>query len=143
MTTYYIFADESGTMPINDSDKPFVAATIAFQRRPPRAINGSNNDDRLIAILKDLDAKPFATIVRPFRGYGEILKERFSKMTTMARAKCLLDSKKIQYLDKNGINLRNEVWQQAMLQSVAHTSLELCFGYESIESIKFIFDEKP
>jgi hypothetical protein len=142
MATFYIFADESGTMPINDTDKPFVAATIAFQGQPPKAISGSDSDDKIIAIFKKLDAKPFATIVKPFPRYAQMLSSKYSKMKTMAMAKCLLDGRTIQYMDKDDINLHNEIWHHAMLQSIMHTVLGSVFDSKPIDKIKFIFDEK-
>jgi hypothetical protein len=142
MNTLYIFADESGTMPINDSDKPFVTTTIAFEGEIPETIPGSNDALNLISILKKLNAMPLVAIVKPFSGYGQKLTSKYIKIKTMARARCLLNGQTIRYLDKNDINLHNEVWQHAMLQSIIHIIFDAVFDYPSIHEVEFIFDQK-
>jgi len=142
LSTLNIFADESGTMPINDNDKPFVAATVAFLGEPPDAINGSDDDEKLVDILKGSNGIPFAAIVRPFPGYGHILKSKYEKIITMARAKCLLNGSVVRYPDKDGINLHNEVWEFAMHRSIMQAVINTVLESSSIDNIRIIFDQK-
>lgn len=142
LPTLHIFADESGTMPINDNDKPFVAATVTFLGEPPDAIYGSDEDGKLVEILKNSNGIPFAANVRPFPGYGHSLKSKYGKIMTMARAKCLLNRSVVRYPDKDGINLHNEVWEFAMLQSIAHVVMNTVLESSSIDNIRIVFDQK-
>ena len=142
MPTLHIFADESGTMPVNDNDKPFVAATVAFLGKPPDAICGSDEDEKLVEILKASNAMPFTATVRPFPGYGNNLKSRIEKIKIMARAKCLLNGSVPRYPDKDGINLHNEVWGFAMDQSLAHIVMRNILESSPIDKIRIVFDQK-
>jgi hypothetical protein len=81
----HIFGDESGTMPVNDDDKPLVAATVTFLDKTPAAVRGSDEDETLISIFKDLNVIPFAATVKPFPGYGKVLKGKHDKIQVMAR----------------------------------------------------------
>ena len=63
MATLYIFGDESGTMPVSDTDKPFVAATVAVLDNPPALIRGSDDDEKMVEIFTSLNIVPFAAIV--------------------------------------------------------------------------------
>ena len=141
MTTLYIFGDESGTMPTKDSDKPFVTATVAFFEKTPHAIPGSDEDEKLVKILRESNAIPFLAIVKPFPGYGNSLKSKYDKMLVMARAKRLLNGSEVPDLDKDGINLRNEVWDHAMVQSILHAIRCAMYG-GSIDSVRILLDER-
>jgi hypothetical protein len=141
MTTLYIFGDESGTMPKNDNDNPFVAATVAFVQAPPIAIRGSDDDKKLVGIFKRTSAIPFAAIVQPFYGYGNKLMSKYDKMRVMARVTRLLLGTNANYLDPEGINLRNIVWSHTMLQAIVHVVTETIFS-TTIDSIQILLDEK-
>jgi len=145
MTTLYIFGDESGTMPVNDNDKPFVAATVAVLNNNPAYIKGSNDNNILVDIFKNLDIMPFAAIVKPFSGYGKAMEHKYEKMNVMARATRLITGANAKYLDKkvleNGFDLRNLVWVHAMLQAIAHSVLNKVFT-NKIDSVKIILDRK-
>ena len=142
MSILYIFSDESGTMPREDGDDPFVTATIGFLDKLPSFVPGSNDNDTLANILKSQKALPVITFVRPFPNYGNLLKNRYEKFEIMARAKCLLEGKTIQYPDKNEINICNDVWQQTISQAIIHNLLNIAFDYSLCTKIRFIFDEK-
>ena len=73
MPELYIFGDESGTMPANDKDNSFVAATVTFLDKKPLITNGSDKNETLIKIFKEQSAIPFATVVNPFPGYAKAL----------------------------------------------------------------------
>ena len=145
MTTLYIFGDESGTMPVNDNDKLFVAATVAILNNKPAYIKGSNDNNKVVDIFKDLDIMPFAAIVKPFPGYGKAVEYKYEKMNVMARATRLVTGANAKYLDKKvlekGFDLRNMVWVHAMLQAIAHSVLNKVFT-NKIDSVKIILHRK-
>jgi len=145
MTTLYIFGDESGTMPVNDNDKPFVAATVAVLNNTPVFIKGSNDNNIMIDIFKDLNVMPFAAVVKPFYGYGEAMKLKYKKINVMARATRLVTGVNARYFDSKaleyGYDLRNMVWSHAMLQAIAHSVLNKVFT-NKIDSVKIILDRK-
>jgi len=128
-------------MPTEDNDKPFVAAIVAFFEKTPPAICGSDKDDKLVEILRESNAIPFLAIVKPFPGYGSSLKSKYDKMLVMAHAKRLLDGSTVPYIDKDRINLRNQVWDHTMLQGILH--VVTCAMYSgSIDSVQILLDEK-
>lgn len=142
MATLYIFGDESGTMPIKDSDKPFVACTVAFLGKLPDTIQSFDADNKIADILKKTNGIPFAAVVNPFPGYHQNLMTKYNTIETMARAKCLLDGSNIQYPDRDGFNLSNEVWDSAMSQTIPHAVMHTVLGGCIIDDMRIIFDEK-
>ena len=145
MPTLYIFGDESGTMPVNDSDKPFVAATVAIFDNSPALVKGSGGDEKMVEIFRSLNAIPSATVVKPYPGYGKAVKAKHAKMQVMARATRLMTGANAQYLDQktltDGFDLRNMVWCHAMLIAIGYTVLNTVFT-SSINTVRIILDEK-
>ena len=62
-------------------------------------------------------------------------------MLLMARASRLLSGSTVPNVDKGGLNLRNQVWDHAMLQGILHAVRCSLYG-RSIDSIQIILDEK-
>lgn len=145
MATLYIFGDESGTMPVDDADKPFVAATVAVLDNPPVIVPGSDDDEKMVEIFTSLSIIPFAAIVTPYPGYGRALKAKYDKIQTMARATRLVTRARASYLDekmlKEGFDLRNTIWGHAMVQSVARAVLNTVFTI-SVNAVEVILDRK-
>ena len=141
MAVLHIFGDESGSMPVNDEDKPFVAATVTFIEKTPIAVKGSNDDKILVSIFKDQAVIPFAAVVNPFPGFGKALKYKHDKMQVMARATRLVTGANSEYIDPTGVNLRNFVWSHAMLQAVVHAIRSTMFT-TAIDSLRIVLDEK-
>ena len=145
MSTLYIFGDESGTMPLKDSDKPFVTATISILDHRPELVKGSNNNEKMVGILKNIEAIPSAMVVKPFPGYSKAIKLKYSKMNTMARATRLVTGANASYLDQktlaNGFKPRNMVWCQAMLTAIAYAVLNTVYN-SAINTVRIILDQK-
>jgi len=145
LATLYIFGDESGTMPADDADKPFVAATVAVLDNPPILVQGSDDDDKMVELFGSLNIIPFAAIVKPYAGYGKDLKAKHEKIHVMARATRLVTGDRPQYLDektlREGFDLRNTVWVHAMLQAIANAVLSTLFR-NAIYAIQVILDRK-
>ena len=145
MATLYIFGDESGTMPMDDADKPFVAATIAVLDNPPVLVRGSDDDEKMAEIFASLNIIPFAAIVKPYPGYGKVLKAKYDKINVMARATRLITGARAPYLDdktlREGFDLRNTVWVNAMVQAIANAVLNTLFT-NSVDAVQVILDRK-
>ncbi len=119
-------------MPLNDNDKPFVAAIVALVDKKPAEV-----DKKLFEILKGLNAIPFAAIVQPFPGYGKLVKAKYDKMQVMARATRL----KTGASGPDELNVRNVVWSFAMAQAIGHAVLSTIFT-TSIDDVQILLDEK-
>lgn len=141
MAILHIFGDESGTMPLNDTDGPFVAATVSFLGEPPNVMRDSNKDETLVSIFKNLNAVPFAAIVKPFLGYKKALKNKYDKMQVMARATALVMGSSSQSLDQAGLTPRNIVWTHAMTQAIVNAVGSIMFDSD-INSVRILLDEK-
>jgi len=113
MTKLFLFCDESGTMPANDNDGPFCAATIAISERPPTLANRSGHIGDLADVFDEVKCVPQVVFVRPGKGYGDLLRHKTSKINTMARATRLIIGSN-EYLPNNGHNPRNTVWIRCM-----------------------------
>jgi len=118
-------------MPLTDNDNPFVAATVAVLDKTPSLVPGSDDDNKLVEIFKELNVIPFATVVKPYPGYGKAVNAKHDKMQVMARATRLVTGANAQYLDQkmltDGFDLRNLVWCHAILQATVHTVLRIVF----------------
>lgn len=145
MATLFIFGDESGTMPLSDSDKPFITATVSFLDNPPVLIEGSDNNEKLVEIVKGLNAIPSAMLVKPYPGYGKAIKTKYSKMQIMARATRLVTGANASYLDQktltNGFDPRNMIWCHAMLTAIGYAVLNTAFS-STINTVRIILDQK-
>jgi len=145
LATLYIFGDESGTMPVDDADKPFVAATVAVLGDPPVLVRGSDDDKKMAGIFSSLNIVPFAAVVKPYPGYGKDLKSKYDKINVMARATRLTTGASAPYLDdktlREGFDLRNTVWGHAMVQAIANAVLSILFT-SPIEAVQIVLDRK-
>ena len=145
MSTLFIFGDESGTMPLKDSDKPFVTATISVLDQRPELIEGSNNNKKLVEILKHIKATPTAMVVKPYPGYSKAIKEKYNKLNTMARATRLLTGANADYLDQKtlttGLDSRNSIWCQAMFTAIGRAILNTV-NTSAICTVRIILDQK-
>lgn len=145
LATLYIFGDESGTMPIDDLDKPFVAATVSVLGDPPVLVRGSDDDQKMAEIFAKLNIVPFAAVVKPYPGYGNDLNAKYDKINVMARATRLTTGASAPYLDdrelREGFDLRNTVWAHAMVQAISNAVLSTLFT-NPVEAVRVILDQK-
>jgi hypothetical protein len=132
-------------MPVDDVDKPFVAATVAVLGDPPVLVCGSDDGRKMAEIFASLNIIPFAAIVKPYPGYGKTLKAKYDKINVMARATRLITGAGAPYLDdkalREGLDLRNTVWGHAMVQAIANAVLNTLFT-NSVDAVQVILDRK-
>lgn len=78
MSRLILYGDESGTMPLQDNEDPFVAAIIAATaplviREPVRhGIRG------IVAQAVASGCAPFFAYVLPITGYGDAVREKYA-----------------------------------------------------------------
>ena len=96
-------------------------------------------------IFAILNIIPFAAIVKPYPGYGKVLKAKYDKINVMARATRLITGASAPYLDdktlREGFDLRNTVWCHAMVQAIANAVLNTLFT-NSVDAVHVILDRK-
>lgn len=141
MSILKIYGDESGTMPVKDNDQLFVTATISTFNDKVIFERKSGHRDWLVKQIKTLNAIPFITYIKPFKGYGLLLKAKMDKLNTMARATRLITGKNKKYLTNNGIPIRNYIWTHCMIQSISQLIIKNIFTYE-VKKIHIFLDEK-
>lgn len=132
LATLYIFGDESGTMPFDDNDKPFVAGTVALLEKKPAQVQ-----KKLFEILRELNAVPFIAMVKPFPGYGKLVKAKYDKMETMARAKRLATGASA----PEELNYRDVVWSHAMINAIGSAVSHFVLT-ASIDDVQILLDQK-
>ncbi len=132
-------------MPLNHADKPFVSATITGLDKLPIVIKGSDDDNQMVQIFNQLNIIPHVAIVKPYPGYGKLLKNKYDKIHTMARATRLITGEKMQHLDEKtlryGFDLRNIVWGHAMLQTIASSVMSSLYT-NPVDKIEVVLDRK-
>lgn len=126
MGILYVLGDESGNIPLSDSDKPFVTALVASRSevRAPELSSESNRSRSVNWIVKqiaDKDLLPFIAYVKPSEGYEQAVSEKFDKMDTMARYRKLMTGTH-DYLPTKGMRPRNLIWLIAMTQAIAEVT---------------------
>jgi len=141
VATLRIFADESGTMPLDDDDGIFVMATVSLFGDPPIIEKHNGHLSWLIDKLAELDALPQVSTVIPVPGYGEAIRVKFSKMKTMARYRRMMIEKEHKYLDDYEGSIRNKIWSSGMNQSIALSVLD-GITRNSIDSLQITMDVK-
>jgi len=128
----FLFGDESGTMPLHDDDKPFVAASVTVLDKKPVKV-----EKRLFEVLQELSAVPFAAIVQPFPGFGNMIKTKFDKMDVMARAVRIVTGAP----EPKKLNDRDIVWAHAMGQAIIH-AVRVSTLTTPIEELQILLDQK-
>ena len=139
MATLWIFGDEAGIMPLADTDEVFVAATIGFLGLPPT--QRKFDEAALITALVAARALPTLALVRPFPGFAKTLDAKFTRMNTMARCTRLLTGANANYLTPDGFNLRNVVWEYAMVQALVK-AFSSAIERSRIDDVVVILDQK-
>jgi hypothetical protein len=140
LATLHVFGDESGTMPTDDRQEPFVIATVAFLERVPSLIAGTNLDQKLVEVLTQYHGIPFAAIVKPFPGYGYRLMSRFEDLKANASEIRLAKGMSDQTFDSD-MSIRNHVWSHAMQQAIVHT-VNIAMLVASIDALRILLHEK-
>ncbi|MDD5556560.1 MAG: hypothetical protein PHN82_04825 [bacterium] len=141
MAILRIYGDEAGTMPMNDGDPPFVAATVAILGDPPTIDKPNGHVDWLVKKIKELNAFPHISYIYPDRGYGNKIQSKLSKMNTMARATRLITGANRHYLTEEGIGLRNWVWQFCMGQAIAQATVS-AIAKDFVDGLSIVLDQK-
>jgi hypothetical protein len=140
VNTLYVYADECGTMPIDDHGDPFVGATVSALQ-PISGVRGLRfGRVQLLAQMTRNAATPFLAHVQPFSGYGQQMAAKFGKMDTMARARRLV-RRTHEYLPRGGIAVRNMVWGHCVTQAVAQAFATYAFR-APISRLEVTFDQK-
>lgn len=140
MGTYYLYADESGTMPAKETDGPFVGAIVGARspitlRRDPRW-----NQQLLIDAIKAADASPWLCEVVPAPGYGEAVSTKYSQMNTMARARRLVTGRH-EYFPDGGFSPANLIWGHCLTQTISPLLVSEIFR-APVTAVEVVFDQK-
>jgi len=120
LTHIEIYCDEAGTMPIEDDEDFFCAATICFDGNRPKI--DRTPKARLATNLKKNGAAVLVTFVKPKPGYGSAVVDKFERLETMGRARRLLEGSKPKYLRPDGTlpSSRDLIWNYCMIQAISH-----------------------
>ena len=140
MTRVTIFGDESGTMPVADGDGPFCTAAIATLGPPPVLNDRSGHRIDVFLACTTALCVPQVAFVRPSQGYGQQLRAKTSKMSTMARASRLVTGSH-EYVPDRGYSARNLVWIRSMAIGLARVVVRMT-DPQSIDSVVVALDRK-
>jgi hypothetical protein len=141
MNVLRFYCDESGTMPINDNDPPFVAATVAILGDFPDVGARNGRISWLLEKLEEFEVIPYVAYVQPKPGFSIALEAKLSKLNTMARYRRLMDGANNPYLNPEGFRPRNFIWLHCMQQAVAR-GLAIALFKHQIDRIELYLDEK-
>jgi len=137
---FFIYADESGTMPLDDHDKPFVGAVVGAAHPILAGGDLMLSQQRLIGHLRTEQTTPSVCHVIPHAGFGELVRTKFSKMNTMARARRLV-TRQHAYLPADGFSARNLIWGHCVTQAVGQILRAHVFT-SPVSSLEIVLDEK-
>ena len=141
MAAIFIYGDESGTMPIKQSDGPFVACCVATLNEIPAFDASDGKISWIFESLKEYDAIPHFSYVVPGIEFDDRFKSRMSKMNTMARMTRLMNGMNKQYLTEDGFCPRNYVWIRSMSTSIGQVLVEKILRHR-IDAINILLDQK-
>ena len=140
MNTLYIYADECGGIPLDDSSEPFVGAAVSAIQPITGALALRFDVPLLVRHLARTSAAPFLAHVKPFPGYGAQVSAKFDKMDTMARARKLVTGVH-EYLPSGGVAVRNNIWVHCVTQAVGQALVMHSFR-GPIDRVVVTFDQK-
>lgn len=141
MNKLLIFGDESGTMPVKDSDDIFVTSSISVFNSYPSFDNKNFHREWVINFIKEKHMFPAISYVLPRKGYSKNLKDKYDKINIMARMTRLMTGANKQYLTKDCIPLRNHIWLFCTLQSINNTIINSLIKNKIFE-INVFLDQK-
>lgn len=139
MNTLWVYIDESGDIPLEDEDGPFVVASVSIFGNPPAIADKVGRVDWLVEKIQELQAIPFIVEIVPEAGFGQAIKSKMSKLDTMARATKLVTGNH-KYISQYGFVPRNIIWCQCVVQSVANAMVK-CINRGSVDKINIVVDE--
>ena len=140
MSRVTIFGDESGTMPADDSDAPFcIAALATLGQLPTLKVRSGHRRDILRACVA-VGGVWQIVFVRASPGYGQELRAKTSKMSTMARASRLVTGAH-EYLPDRGYGARNMIWIRSMAVGMARVAVK-AVSPEAIREVIVALDRK-
>lgn len=140
MDTYYLFVDESGTMPVRDSDGPFVGAAVGSRSPITLSRDPRWNQQFLVNALTAAQASPWLCQVVPIEGYGEAVTRKYSQMNTMARARRLVTGRH-EYFPDGGYSTGNLVWGHCLGQTIGPLLNAEVFR-APLTAVEIVFDRK-
>ena len=141
MTTLFVFGDESGTMPLHDKAPPFAAATVSFFGSEPACAPSDPDVRQLASTIAGLGGIAFSGYVKPRPGYAEALEGRQSKLDTMARSARLSHGRNRDFIPRDGISRRNEIWSLCM-QEVVGFAYALAVHRGPVDALEVFLDRK-
>ena len=128
-------------MPAADTDRPFVAAAVAFFGSAPRTLAAGCGVRWLASTLAGLGALGAFAYIKPKPGYASSLTERHSKLSTMARLVRLVDGRNREFIPRSGVSLRNEQWHLCMQVAVGLV-FATAVGRSRIDGVSILLDRK-
>ncbi len=136
-----VYGDESGTMPTDDTDAPFVFAAFGTFGDPPHLTNAERRAIWLARELASIRAFPFIGYVVPAVGYAKTYLAKIAKMDTMSRATRLTTGANKRFLPDAGLEPRNYLWglcAQAVIVNVVLTAMVR----HAVDRVEIVLDEK-
>lgn len=139
MNTLWVYIDESGDIPLEDEDGPFVVASVSIFGNFPAISNRVGRVDWIVEKIQEYQAIPFIVEIIPETGFSQAIKLKMSKLDTMARATKIVEGHH-KYISQYGFVPRNIIWCQCIVQSVANAMVK-CINIGNVEKINIVVDE--
>lgn len=100
-------------MPGDDADSVFCVAVLTTQAPVAKLEERSGHIENIAVELKKLKCLPQVVFVKPWDGYGDLLRSKMSKMNTAAHASRLVTGSH-EYFTGSAYNSRNLIWIRCM-----------------------------
>jgi hypothetical protein len=136
-----IYGDEAGTMPVQDSDGPFLVAVVGILGRQLTEEMVSLHRKPMIAALGSDEIIPMVSYVRPVPGFEIAFTAKLSKFNTMARYTRLQSGVNAEYMVKEGFRARNHVWIYCMIHAIGKVVLD-ALSRSPVTSVEVYLDQK-
>jgi hypothetical protein len=143
MSLLKIYADEAGTMPLADTDEPFVTGMVSVvgSDLQIRERHNLGKAPEFCGCLSQVGANIHFCYIRPGLGYAKAIGSKLSKMDTMARMTRLMTGGNTKYLPPEGISYRNMVWSISMNQAMYAIFLRAAAS-GPVSEVEMFFDQK-
>ncbi len=141
MSRLTVYCDEAGTMPLEDTDGPFVCAALGVTGQIPRPDEVVGRPEWILNQIERFSGFPHVSYVEPAKGYAVALKTAHGQLQRMAMITREQSGSNKAYVGPDGIPLRNSIWTKAMLVAIGQMLIGP-LARAPVESIRIILDQK-
>ena len=142
MSKLLIYADESGTMPLEDKEEYFLTAAISYIDKNPEISMKDGHLGTLLKMIKDSGGIPSISYLKSFKGFKNQVLKKVQEINKLSKISYIFTRNNSRYYHKYGQNPGNWIWIHCMGDSISRVVLKNILLGNIINEISIYFDRK-